>query len=537
MNDRVQVKSISDLKRFKLEMLDVDKFVKTNECEPITNPIYFIRDGIPTPDGLFSNEIFGITQVDRSGIYAYIDLHSYFFHPLIYKILTRMNRSIRECVHGTKHFIINNNGDLVEDANGETGIEFLRKNFDKIKLKETDSRKRSLRIKFIEDNKDNIFINKYIVIPPFYRDVKSNDTSQGVGDINKMYDGLIISSNSLKESSDYGFFTVDSVKGRIQESLMGIYDWFSQEPQLAKKNGIIRRAGMSKTVDYATRLVISAPNMRVESYKDIDVNNEYSALPLASACANFFPFMVFIIRRMFENAFSGNATQKYIDDDELKVANIIDPMIYFSDEVIKKELERFAKGTTSRFNPITIPNDSGKEIYLKIKGYNNQTVAFDRVLTWCDIIYMAAVEASRNRCILITRYPFDSYFSQFPTLVTISSTVNTENVIVNGTHYPKYPKIRKEDIGKDTSNLFCDTLNMSNVFLTGIKGDYDGDQVTVRAVFTDEANAELISHLHNKARFIKSNGVNSRVSTNECIQALYSLTLILSDMKLTEAQF
>ena len=36
--------------------------------------------------------------------------------------------------------------------------------------------------------------------------------------------------------------------------------------------------------------------------------------------------------------------------------------------------------------------------------------------------------------------------------------------------YPKYPKIRREDIGKDTSNSFIDTLNLSNLFLAGIGG-------------------------------------------------------------------
>ena len=46
---------------------------------------------------------------------------------------------------------------------------------------------------------------------------------------------------------------------------------------------------------------------------------------------------------------------------------------------------------------------------------------------------------------------------------------------VGNQYYPKYPKIRQEDLGKDTSNMFIDTLNISNLFLAGIGGDYDGE--------------------------------------------------------------
>lgn len=60
----------------------------------------------------------------------------------------------------------------------------------------------------------------------------------------------------------------------------------------------------------------------------------------------------------------------------------------------------------------------------------------------------------------------------------MSSTVETEPMIVNivgNKFYPKYPKIRQKDIGKDTSNMFIDSLNLSNLMLSGIGGDYDGE--------------------------------------------------------------
>lgn len=71
----------------------------------------------------------------------------------------------------------------------------------------------------------------------------------------------------------------------------------------------------------------------------------------------------------------------------------------------------------------------------------------------------------------------DSYFNSFYTKVKISSTVDTEPMILNltgdQTYYPKFPKIRQKNIGTDTSNYFIDTLQISNLFLNGIGGDYE----------------------------------------------------------------
>ena len=52
-------------------------------------------------------------------------------------------------------------------------------------------------------------------------------------------------------------------------------------------------------------------------------------------------------------------------------------------------------------------------------------------------------------------------------------------MIINNKVYRHYPKIREEDIGKDTSNLFVDTMNFANNYLKAIGGDYDGENVMI----------------------------------------------------------
>lgn len=538
------------MEHFKLELLKPDKLIKVNELPSITNPIYFVRPGVPTSDGLLSNEIFGISKDERANKFAYIDLGDWFIHPLVYKIYGRMDKRIREIVHGTKKFRIDSKGDFIEDEeNGKTGINFLKDNFEQIKIKTTESVKRDINIKFIEENKDKIFIKQYIIIPAYYRDVNSEQGRIGVGEINELYDKLLIAVRALKETADYGISMSNATRGRIQELILQIYDWFTKEPNISKKRGIIRRANMSKTSDFASRLVLSAPELKVESVDDLMVDLDHSAVPLASMCVNLFPYMVFWIRRFFENEFGGTGTYPYMTKKgEIKYLKVKNPLIEFSDDRIKKELERFIKGYSNRLIPIEVPNEEGKKIYMRFKGRNineeqlknkdiMNTPLLNRRLTWCDIFYMAAVEMAKDKIILITRYPMDSYFNQFPSKIVVSSTKETEPMYVNNTFYKHYPKIREEDIGSDTSNQFIDTLNVTNLVLKIIGGDYDGDQVTVKATYTIEANKELIEHLTSKANYVSLGAETVKISTNEAVQSLYNLTLILPGTKLTKPEF
>lgn len=57
------------------------------------------------------------------------------------------------------------------------------------------------------------------------------------------------------------------------------------------------------------------------------------------------------------------------------------------------------------------------------------------------------------------------------------------------------------------------------------------DQVTIKGVWSDQANAELAKQLESKKQFIGLNGKNVRTGSNEAIQCLYSLTLLLPDSK------
>lgn len=476
---------------FNLRPLNVNNFIKVNSIHSIDSPIIFDRNNSPNPQGLLSNEIFGIDKETRSSVFGCIPLgKDAFIHPLMYKIWTKMDSKIVACVHGTSNFKINSQGELEEDPNGDSGISFLKKNFDKIKIKKTESSRRDLYIEFFKEYKDYIFIENMVVIPAYYRDVNSDGSYVGVGDINKLYDQLIIATKSLQESAEYGLTLANSVRGRIQDIIVSIYDWFTSEPNLPGKRGIIRRANLSKTHDYSSRLVMSAPELKCEKMSDMIVDLDHCALPLASAIANFTPYIIFYIRRFFENEFANDPIrQVYVKGKNgeriLKQFKMKDYQIAFSDTVIKEEMDRFIHGISNRLRPIYLPLEDPKmKVALRFKGRNitekdykdnPELIKFpiqERDMTWCDLFFLAATEVTKDKTVLITRYPIDSMYNQFASKVSITSTKKTEPMVINNTFYHHYPYIRQEDIGKNTSNVFVDTLSINNSYLSSIGGDY-----------------------------------------------------------------
>lgn len=554
------INEVASVNKLKTELLDVDKFIKVNNLKEVYDPVFF-NGPTPSEHGLLSNEIFGITKSERAGIYAYIDLGGYFLHPLAYKTLKKLNSKIENIVHGIDTYSITETGEIVQDDNGNTGIDWLKKNFSKIKFTKNDSRSRNLKIDFINMESDKIWINKYIVIPAYYRDVDTKQASIGVGEINKLYSSLIIASKSLKETANYGLTLSNATKGRIQNTLVQIFDWFGQgttingqktSGNLPGKTGLIKRGALYKTVDYSVRLVMSAPDLEAENIEDLMVDMDHAAEPLAAVLCNFKPFVIFWLRRFFENEFAGKYEYPILSKNgEAISVPILDYQIMFSDNILNSQIERFIHGYSNRFIPIDVPvdmeelakiNKSRKEkinldnihmmIDYRLESVKNDSTSKEmihRPLTWCDLFYIAACEVTEDKMVLITRFPIDSYLNQFPSKIRVKSTVKTEpiSIEINGETklFKWYPVIIEKDINKNTSPLFSDTLSICNGIIGAMQMDYDGDTSIVKPVYTVEANEECRKVAKSKIQIVGMDGTCMRDISKENIISLYSLTV------------
>lgn len=462
----------------------MEKLIKMNELQEITNPITFGRGGSPNPDGLLSTDIFGVSSRERKSNFAYVNLHAYFLHPFIYKILKRLNKKFESVVNGTKYFKIVD-GDLVEadEDTGETGLDFLYDNWEKLKFKRNESYARNERIDVLEYYDKKVLFTKYwVIIPAFYRDVNLQNLGSGKVShnvINDKYAKLIRLADVIRTNNEFAF-VLDSTKGKLQDELVEIYDHF--KGKLEKKEGMIRKNLLAKSVDYGSRLIITASKFDAERPDDMIIDFYHCGLPLAHTCTVFYPFVITWLRNYFQRLDRG-AIQPFGLTKDNKPANvkIADLSMHFTDDYLKKQVDLFVKTTTARFIPVEIPLEDGSTVKMTFSGqlYNKNNPEslspITRPVTWCDLLYQAAVDVTADKHVYCTRYPMLDYFGSLPNKVTVLSTHKTVPMYVGGKYYPNYPNIDMKMPNEEIAIVFQDSLNVSNLYLEGTGGDFDGD--------------------------------------------------------------
>lgn len=519
-----------------VNLFNIEEFIKINNLQEVTSPILFERGGIPNPKGLISNEIFGVSTKDRRETFAYISLNGYFFHPHVYKVFKRLYRNIEQIVGGTETYSINKDGVLVKDPNGETGLQFIYDNWEKIKWQRTQGM-RNERIDILtKSDKNEVFMKYQIVIPAFYRDVTSDSNGGGTTrELNAMYVKLIRLVSLIRDESLFDFSFHSTIKN-IQDTIVQIYDYFKSK--LNRKNGLIRKFLLGKSVDYSVRSVIAAPLFHVERPEDNMIDLMHCAMPISQCCALFYPFIFAWVYNFFQREWVEMKHDKTLiitrndtgeDRDIESSITVKDPESFFDDRYVKKMIDKYIKNPDGRFDILEFPGTDGK---MHPIGFMGQMLNEDgtpqgiirRPCTITDILFRACAEVTANKHVMVTRYPITDYFSMFFNSIRVASTNQTVPMDINGTVYKWYPKIdltlKKSQVGAQ----FIDTTKFSNSYLAGLSGDYDGDQVTVKSLYTLEANEEAEEIMHRKSFVITTAGKNIRKTDNECIQGLYVLT-------------
>lgn len=512
----------------KIDVFDIKEFIDLNNLEEITSPILFQRGNVPDPKGLISNEIFGVDVRSRKWTFAYINLHGHFFNPHIYKAFRRLWRNIDKVVNGDYFYNIDENGLIYkDDEHGRTGIENIYKDWNKINWEKT-SGMRNERIDLLTKTKKNVvFMDYQLVIPAFYRDVSLTGSGGETSELNNMYSKLIRLAGVL-EDRDMFDFTIHSTYYNMQNLIISIYDYF--KVKLEKKNGLIRRYLMGKNTDYCTRSVISAPIFHADSPDHMETDFEHVGIPISQVCSLCYPFMAAWLKSWFENEFITNQETKLIHngDGTVKIKN---PEAYFTDEYIKKMMNRYIRDPEFRFSPIKVPLENGKWGKVAFTGIrydkndtSDQSSIQNRPLTVTDLLYMAAYDVTKDKHALITRYPVSDSYGLFIGKIRVISTIKTEICKVGETIYEYYPSIEVGMPEREIATRFKETVIFSSSYLEGIGGDYDGDQVTIKIIWTQEANEEVQSAMESPNFFITATGSNIREIGKEGLQTIYMMT-------------
>ncbi len=248
----------------KLQLLDINQYITTNKLRPVTTIRLYEKLEKTDPNGLFSEEIFGkFGSSMRRSRFAYIDLKVKVIHPEAYPIIANLDSTISKLLTNNSKYTINNKGELIEDLeSGSSGVNYLLSIFQKLNL-EKFNKLRSENVKFIQTNKDNIFIDKYLVLPAGIRDLSISKTSKrtivNFAELSELYTTLIRHTNILGTNAE---MLPDNIKNpiieQIQKTVLEINSWIKN--RLEGKTGLIRGGLMRKTVDYSGRLIVTTDN-------------------------------------------------------------------------------------------------------------------------------------------------------------------------------------------------------------------------------------------------------------------------------------
>lgn len=463
----------------KFDINNINDYIKINQIMEVTSPFILTSDGNTDPEGIFSQEIFGrMGSRERAIKMGYINLKRKFIHPFVYDAIYQMYRNLPSIISGERWVKLGINGEIVtttpNDVKGETGIDFFVNNWKKIKWDVNDDSKsrKKKEIIFSTMKEEEIFIDKWLVLPAMYRDINLHDKqSKGKIDMdesNSYYIRLInyVSSDSITFTSSF------MTQSNVQSLLSEIHNFFIKKPD--GKRGLIHSGIMGKTVDYAAVAVISAPRFTAETVDEQQVPYNHIGVPLYLVCALFFPYIVKALEDIF---FDVNQSTKIILGDE--TVDVDEKVQYNVDsESLTLLVEAYVKDKTKaiRTKRFTLSGtESGK--------FKLREEQLGRHFTLTDLLYRVAIDVVSNKNVYATRFPItDAGSTVIATIkvLTTEKTIDISNGAPSGTFdfeymrtYPYFPLDKNGKI-KENRVRWIDTVVPNNSTLAAQGGDFDG---------------------------------------------------------------
>lgn len=425
------------------------------------------------------------------------------------------------------------------------GINFLYDNFEyidwinEIDEEEIDSLDKKTRLKFFKSlTRDEFFVDKWLVLPPFYRSESSTNKSMG-DNINKLYKELISKVRSMNLGFSFDIFGEES-RLRIQNILKDLYlstiaplsgknlilEKGKTEGTLAGsgKNSMIRKHLLGKTIDWSSSSVITSPhNSDANTPDKKPVPWGYGAFPIASLLSMFQPFYLNWCNDFLENILAVFAN---VFASKIKKINIAQ----YGTDKIEKLIKKFIKDPEDRFEPITFEFESIDgdilEYSISFFEYKNKDDADNfknyirRPFTLTDLFYLASLNVLKDKHVYVTRFPIANFQNIYPSKIKVLSTSKTRKIyynfgpgvdIVKSEYDENYPLIPIDGSNYNKNDTtFYDVMLCGNAYLDSLGGDYDGDMLYMRALFSQEANDEAERLIYSKTNMLTADGSVSR---------------------------
>lgn len=499
-------------------------------------------------EGLFSTSIFGsVGDPTRDKKFSFISIKTTVLHPIIYNTLLKLNRIYGGILAGTTYAVWNSelsDFEVSNEVDGETGYSFFIKHWENIVFKTTKSPLRTEKIKLINKYKHVALTSNILVLPAGLRDIRV-----GVGnrlefdEINDIYRKIIGVSNGIKTSGENTESSVlDYSRYQITLAFNSLYKYI--ESMLKGKRGFIQSKWAKRRLFNGTRNVISA--MRT-SRADLDDIHAFRALDtifgLFQALRGFLPHSLYGLRTVLLDKVMGidtnDNTAFLVDPTTLKRVKVeLNPLTkdqWSTLDGLEKVINSWEQ-KENRHRVITI-----EDYYLALiyRGPDNTFKVFQDIselpkdkdrkhvypITLSEFLYYSTYMQFKDKKVIPSRYPIGGIDSVYPSNLFIKSTIK-DSVLTPldddwspmGSEYiaPSFPS---------RDGPFLESMNVSNLRLAGLGGDFDGDLCSGNGIYSTEGIKEIEATLASKAAYVNaSNKLRASVNTDVLSLVIKNMT-------------
>lgn len=495
-----------------LGLYDYDLAIKVNGFKEVTSQRIEKSPNVFHPEGLFSEEIFGQTEDERTYRCGYIKLPLYVFNPDVAKtIILRSGGIIKKMMYGEVRCNLVG-GQLVAAQDGQyTGLKDLYNIWDQIDLRKTLTTRNQENIDILTKSpKRLLFTNKVIVLPPQLRPTGVRNGRKVKNELNTLYLRLL----GLKSLTSHTTNTVSQIDSKFQDTVIELYDTI--HTIVAGKSGFFQKNMLAKNTMWTVRNVISAPKYNTNNP---GIGLFRTGYPLHSCCSMFEPLIRYQMRQILSYNYLENI---HPTKNEIKSSDISN---LYDEKAITDLIHIYEKNPGSRFTQIYMDPAHEKPIMMQYMD-NTKHEMVTRPFTLTDVVYLAAKAAivDADRLAYMVRYPIGDHMGAFFTRIHILSTNVTHSIEFNGEHFEFYPNVNVDMSRSQVSRYFADTITPANSRLAPICGDYDGDTVKSTGIFSDEANEKARKLMMSKIYLVTPQCTTPFSVGNECILGLYGLT-------------
>ena len=477
-------------------------------------------------DGLFSTQTFGVVGSDtRMTREAYIDLKISIIHPTVFNALMQMRGFYRDIMAGRefarwddelKDFV---RSDVIE---GYTGYEFFVSYLKQIVFEERPSTRRQQAIRLVQKYRENMMLDKILVVPAGLRDVEVDASGRPTSDeVNDLYHRLLAIANTINLSAaKVSPEAYNTQRMALQNCFNDIYDYFSKIIE-GKKNLMMGKWASRKTND-GTRNVITSMDTTVTNLDDegnIDFNDTLVGLYQASRALR--PVTLYRLRTgWLSQCFSVPGAPARLTNPKTLRSEYVDLgresyNRWLSNEGLEKFIAGFKEGSI-RHAPVMIegyylglmyrgPDGTFKIIHGIDELPEGRDPKDCRPLTVAELLYTQLYMVANNYVGLVTRYPITGPGSVYPTQIYLKSTIKGDKRAPLDDQWQPIPGETAHQF-PTLDGEFFNSLSPHPSRLAGMGGDYDGDMCSLTVAYTDESVAEIKEFLNSKRGYVGTDG-------------------------------